>query len=146
MTLNAPFDDSFLPSALVCVPPGHVFRLWPAVEAMIDAAYVEMDLPTPDVRGWLLAEKGLLWIVGNGDSVLACATTSLVQHRSGLCCRIVAAGGPGSGLSLWRIHIADIERYALGEGCVKVKIEGRRGWGKILTGYAPTSICLEKRL
>lgn len=131
---------------LCCVPPPQVPNIWQAVEPMIEAAYAEMDLPTPDVRTWLMQERGLLWVAIGDERVVACATTSLVEHRSGKCCRIVAAGGNGSGLDLWRVHIGAIEAYARAEGCVKVKIEGRQGWGRILAGYAPRSIALEKRI
>jgi hypothetical protein len=139
-------DSSRVISRLMCVPPAQVTYIWSAVAPMIDAAYAEMDLPTPDVRTWLLEERGLLWVAAYNGGVVACATTSIVEHRSGRCCRIVAAGGEGSGLELWKIHIGAIEAYAQAEGCVKVKFEGRQGWGRILTGYAPKSIALEKRL
>lgn len=133
-------------ATLVCVPPSDVWTLWPAVEPLIDAAYAELDMLTPDVCGWLEAQKGLLWVVTDGVNVIAAATTSLEPRRGGLACRVVAAGGPGTGLDFWKIHIGAIERYAKAERCYKVEIDGRQGWARVLSGYAPKAVSLEKRL
>lgn len=136
------------PSTLICVPPADVPKVWPAVETLIDQAYAAVDEITPDVRTWLIEEKGLLWIAVHDDAdkleVLACLTTSLVQCRSGLACRMVAAAGDG--LDYCLPHLSAIELYAAAEGCCKVFCEGRSGWGRVLRGYVPKTVRFERRL
>lgn len=133
------------PSTLVCIPPEKVPEIWPAVEKMIDAAYAATDEITPDVRTWLIEAKGLLWVaVAENSKVVAALTTSLVQKRSGLCCRMVAAAGDGIDYCL--VHLDKIELYAAAEGCYKVSFEGRPGWSRVLRGYVPRTVCFDKRL
>ena len=131
-------------SDLICIPPTKVREVWPLVEGMIDAAYAATDEITPDVRAWLLGEHGLLWIAARGDEVIAALTTSLVQKRSGLACRMVAAGG--FDLDLWKDHHLQIEAYAKAEGCVKVYFEGRVGWMRVLPDYQPLRVAFEKEV
>lgn len=133
------------PSKLLCVAPAQVPDVWPQVENMIDAAYEAVDQITPDVRTWLIEEKGLLWIaVAENSKVVACLTTSLERRRGGLACRLHAAGGEGIDYCL--DHLDEIELYAEHEGCYMVEIEGRTGWGKVLRGYVPRTVRLKKRL
>lgn len=132
-------------SALICVPPSDLWSVWPMVEPLIDAAYAEVDQITPDVLSWLEAQKGLLWIATDGLRVFAACTTSLERRRSGLACRIVACTDE-SGVSEWKRHLPAIEQYARREGCVKIEVSGRQGWSRVLPGYAPKTVSLEKRL
>ena len=130
-------------SSLVCVAPSKVSDVWPHVEKMIDDAYAAVDQITPDVRTWLIEEKGLLWIaVAENSKIVAALTTSLVQRRSGLACRMVAAGGEGIDYCL--PHLDEIELYAEKEGCYKIVLEGRSGWKRVFTGYKPVSVKMEK--
>jgi len=132
-------------STLVCVPPDDVPKLWPAVEHLIDAAYAATDQITPDVLTWLLERKGILWVAVVGElEIVAALTTSLEPRRGGLACRMVAASADGIDYCL--PHLAAIEHYAIAEGCYKVEVSGRQGWGRRLPGYAPTTLSLEKRL
>lgn len=135
-------------SALLCVGPDDVAATWPMVEAMIDAAYAELDEPTPDVRAWLLAGDGLLWVCAEDDRVIACCTTSIVAARKGRALRMVAAGAQGNdaGAALWRSHIGQIETYAKDQGCYKVACDGRRGWVRVLPGYDAKCVSFEKRI
>lgn len=131
-------------STLLCVPPLLVEGMWPLVAEMIDGAYAEMDDTTPDVKTWLIEEKGLLWVEMRERQVLAAMTTSLVPMRSGLACRMVACGG--GALDAWKHHHAIIENYARDEGCTKVICDGRLGWSRVLDGYVPRSVSLVKEL
>ena len=118
--------------------------MWPLVENMIDAAYAAVDEVTPDVLRWLIDEKGLLWVAARGDEIIAALTSSLVMKRSGLGCRLVAAGG--FELDLWKEHHLQIEAYAKAEGCVKVYFEGRVGWMRAFPDYKCCRVILEKEV
>jgi hypothetical protein len=131
-------------SILYCVPPKEVPKFWPFVAQMIDDSHAAVDLPTPDVRTWLIEEKGLLWIAVLGLKIVGCLTTSLERQRSGLVCRMVSAGADA--LQYCTDHQEEIEAYARAEGCSKMVFEGRPGWGKMLRGYAPKTVSFEKAL
>jgi hypothetical protein len=131
-------------SVLICAAPEWIEGIWPAVAPLIDAGYAELDEITPDVKTWLIEEKGLLWVAMQDTEILAAMTSSLVPMRSGLACRMVACGG-GS-LEAWQHHHAIIERYAKAEGCVKLICDGRLGWSRVLKGYEPRSVSLVKGL
>lgn len=139
--------ETMRPSTLVCIPPTDVPKVWPAVEKLIDDAYAAVDEITPDVRTWLIDGKGLLWVAVVDDSdfeVVACLTTSLVHRRGGLALRLEASAGQDIDHCLR--HLEAIEQYALREGCYKVVLAGRQGWGRVLPGYVPKTVRLEKRL
>lgn len=137
--------DKSRPSTLVCIAPTDIESVWPLVAQMIDDAYAAVDEITPDVRTWLLQSKGLLWVaIAENSKVVACLTTSLVQRRGGLACRMVAAAGED--LDYCLPHLTAIELYAAAEGCYKVSCEGRSGWGRVLRGYVPKTVRFERRL
>jgi hypothetical protein len=131
-------------SKLMCVQPDLIDQVWPSVADLIDSAYREMDLFTPDVLAWLKAGKGLLWIASDGSRIIAAMTSSLEPRPSGLSCRLVAAGGWD--LLLWVEHMEALKRYAKAEGCVKMWFQGRQGWARVLTGYVTKAVILEMRL
>lgn len=131
---------------LQCVAPALINSIWPIAFPFIDAAYAAMDEITPDVRTWLIEDRGLLWVlrVPSDGKIIAACTTSLVRARSsGLYCRAVACGGAQAD---WVGCIAAIERYAKAEGCYKVALDGRRGWSRVLPDYDPVCVSYEKRI
>lgn len=138
---------------LLCVSPAKLASVWPIVEPMIDAAYDSAGEIMPDVRTWLIEERGLLWVLVKPDDragalatenrIAAAATTSLVMGRTGLYCRVVACGGSQAD---WAGCIAAIEHYAKTEGCYKVALDGRRGWSRFLPDYDPVCVSYERRI
>lgn len=131
------------PENLMCVAPADVEAIWPAVSQMIDSAYAALDEVTPDVLSWLVAKKGLLWVLVVDQRIVAACTSSLVRYRGGLACRVVSVGGSQA---QWVECIAAMERYAKDEGCYKVIFDGRRGWSRVLPGYEPVCVSFEKRI
>lgn len=136
-----------LPEAsLVCVPPAEIPHWIEIVMPMIDRAYSEFGLDLPE---WMLGdlERGhaLLWLaVSQEHEILAVLVTRLVPTRRGLECRMSACSGHQ--MALWSAFHLEIERYAKGEGCVKVTVEGRPGWARALSGYQVARVVLEKDL
>lgn len=130
---------------LLCVAPADIEAAWPIAAPMIDAAYAALDEPMPeDLLPWLMAGKGFLWVLIDRETkIIAAGTTSLIRGRAGLVCRAVTCGGSGGD---WETVITEIERYARAEGCYKVKVDGRRGWGRVLPGYDPVCVTFEKRI
>lgn len=133
------------PEGLLCVAPTLLRDIWPIVEPMLDAAYEVMDeLMPPDTFDWLAARRGFLWVLVDVDKrIVAACTTSLQPARRGLACRVVACGGSKGD---WERCISRIEDYARGEGCYKMKVDGRDGWGRVLSDYHPVRVSFEKGL
>lgn len=129
------------------VAPMMIAQVWPLVVDMIDAGYAAADeLMPPNLREWLSEGRGILWIAERSGRIIAAMTSSLVQKRSGLVCRLVCCSG--SEMPSWLQNLDQIEEYAKAEGCVKVIADGRPGWQHVLSGrgYAAVGVSLEKRL
>lgn len=112
---------------------------------MIEDGYAATDEIMPDMAQDFAAGKLLLWIVwGDEKRILSALTTQLLRLRSGLVCKMTACGGRE--VSRWKHLHLEIEKYAKREGCVGVRIEGREGWLRHLTGYRSIGIIMDKRV
>lgn len=132
-------------SPLICMPPDQIDAAWPYVLGYITAGYAAGDEPVPEnLKEWLKEKKGLLWIYTTGGRVLAAMVTSIEQRLSGKVLRLGATGGIE--LRRWRECEARIVEYARAEGCVKVVLEGRPGWSRVLPGYTTERVIMEKVL
>jgi len=85
-----------------------------------------------------------LWIVWDGAEIIAAAITSLGIVNDEKTCTIVACGGED--LSCFGHFVKDLEQFARAEGCTVVRINGRPGWKRALTGYDLQSVVLRKEL
>lgn len=131
-------------SRLYRIAPAHVADIWPQVKTFFESAYAETDLAMPDVLGWLEREAGHLWVVVDGSRAVAALTTSFEDRPSGKSLRLVSNGGVG--LDGWVAYLAEIEAFARENQCVKVVMDGRRGWERVFRDYSPKRVTLEKVL
>ena len=90
------------------------------------------------------AGRSLLWIAWNGEAVEAAAATTLINSEIGKVCIIAACGG--SEMHCWLPLIREIENYAQAENCTRVRIYGRKGWLRALSGYEAKYIIMDKEL
>jgi hypothetical protein len=129
------------------VEPGTAVQIWPRVRDMIDVALAVCDEPMPeDILVRLGDGRYLLWIAIDDESgnIIAAMTTEITKGRNGRVCWMCQCGGDR--MQDWsRFHVK-IEEYAKAERCVKVVLEGRRGWERVLEGYHVRSVRLEKVL
>ena len=129
--------------SLICIDPAQVHLFWPYVSPLIRAAMHKGRLTDfADVERGALAGRALVWIVWNGETIKAAAVTELSSANGERFCTIVACGGSDRGQ--WLPLIAELERYAQGEGCKAMRIFGRRGWSKLLPDYRTKRVLLEK--
>ena len=106
--------------------PEWAVEFWPRVEKLLDRAYEFADeIMPPTVIQDLFRRNRQLWIVSDGESVLAAVLTRIVQLRSCRAVQITACGGHAS--DRWAHLISKIEEFARYEGCSKIQIEGRLG-------------------
>lgn len=122
-----------------------VRQFWPFVAPMLKAAISRTNLSRfQDIEDDVLDGDGLLWLAVADHKILAAATTILVRVENGLVCVLTACGG--NDMSLWLPLLEGIEKYAKAEGCLSLRIFGRKGWGRALPQYKVTNIVLEKPL
>lgn len=130
---------------LVCVDPAHIRAIWPTVGRLLKQAIVETGLSAfATVERDILDGISLLWVAWNGTAIEAAASTSLQQTEAGKVCVITACAG--AGMTRWLSLLRGIEEYAAVEGCRCVRIFGRKGWARVLDGYAETHTIIDKRL
>lgn len=127
------------------ISPDQLDLVWPSVEKMIDQAYKVVDeIVPPDLLEQLRQRHRQLWIVGDGEKILAAILTKIVQLPSCRCCLISACAGTEG--DRWLHLIEEIEAFARFEGCGKVQMEGRIGWERKFPRYKRVRIVLEKEL
>lgn len=132
----------------LCVDPARVEEIWPHVEGFIASALwrsPDGDKPT-DALHELNAGHLLLWVVWAEDEheLIAAATTRLIDIATGRICVITACGGKK--LERWKQFVGDIEKYARDEGCIELRLMGRKGWVKMFPDFREPWCLLSKEL
>ena len=132
---------------VTAVEPQMASSIWPKIRDLIDVGYAVGDNFMPkDILEQIRYGQILVWIAIDEESghIHAAMTTELVTMRCGLVCWMGQCSGDR--MQDWsRFHIL-IEEYAKAEGCVKIIVQGRRGWEKIIEGYRIRTVQLEKLL
>lgn len=129
---------------LVCVNPANIQGIWPQARSLIKAAIEQTDLSEfADIEKQVLSGDQLLWLAIS-DHIEAAATTHLIK-TSGRPVLIVTACS-GHQRERWLPLFAQIEKYAKDEGARCVRLYGRKGWERALTGYKTEYVILQKDL
>lgn len=129
---------------LICADPVWVDGIWPFAKPLIKSAIERTGLSDFDeIERDVLAGHQLLWVALSG-AIEAAATTKLVKVGSEKICILVACGGEQR--KRWLPLFDRIENYARAEGCTRVRVYGRKGWERVLTGYRAENVILEKAL
>lgn len=130
----------------LCVDPARIDEIWPHVELFLASALVRSpDGDTPlDALHELRDRRLLLWIVWDGWKILAAATTRLIDIGKGRVCVITACGGRD--FDRWKFAMNDIEKHARDEGCVELRLSGRKGWARMFPEFHEAFTVLAKEL
>ena len=132
------------------VPLDLVETVWSHVEPHIRAGCeaVTTDV-TPDfIKAEALADRRMLWVVLDTDNplpLIAAASIGTRKTKDGLVVFVDAIGGRDREAWLPE-HLAELERQAKGIGAIKLELEGRPGWQRVLPGYRLARVVLEKAL
>lgn len=127
---------------LVCVDPKNVHEIWPHARQLIKTAIEHTGLSEfQDIECDILSGDQLLWLAIS-DHIEAAAATHLIKTSGKPVCILTACSG--SQRERWLPLFAQIEKYARDEGCKCVRIYGRKGWERVLTGYRVEHVILEK--
>ena len=100
-----------------------------------DWAEFEPELRAGRMQLWLAAERARLR--------MACITQIQVRPKAKVGVVLYVTG---SDRRQWLPFLAAIEAWFREQGCARVEIWARRGWEKVLTGYAKTHSMMEKPL
>lgn len=129
---------------LVCVPPVDITKAWPLARNLIRAAIERTNLSEfADIENAVLSGDQLLWLAIS-DHVEAAATTHLIKTTGKPVLVVTACSGRHR--ERWLPLFAKIEKYAKDEGASRVRIYGRKGWERALTGYRAEFVILERTL
>jgi hypothetical protein len=129
----------------MCCPPDMAGELWPHVKAYFDSATGRAgDFETDDIERMVFDMSALLWVITDELRLKGALVTRLYTTRGQRVCEVVAIGGDG--LPDWKHLIADIEQFAMNEGCQKVRLSGRKGWSRVFPDYSTICVTLEKRI
>lgn len=129
---------------LLCIEPGKVDEFWPHVSHFIFEAMERGGGDYSSVEESVKSGPALLWIAWDGDKILSAAVTSLHKINGKRICTIVACGGDE--WTRFGHLIEGLEKYAKDEGCAAVRINGRSGWQRVLSGYRTRQVVIEKAL
>ncbi len=125
----------------VCVDPQQFDKVWPHVAHLVEGAFRKVGLGDFTLLEKNLEEgKSLLWLAWDGTKIHAVATTDLYGDH----CTISSCAGKH--LEQFLPLIKDLEQYARNEGKKSIRVEGRRGWERILKDYKRKAVVLEKVL
>jgi hypothetical protein len=118
--------------------------MWPHVRDKIRAAVECTGLSNfADIEADVLTGMQLVWVAWDGKDILAAATTELSRPLSKVCTLTACSGHDRD---RWLPLMEKIEQYARDEGCSSMRIYGRKGWERVLTGYKAEHVILEKGL
>jgi hypothetical protein len=129
---------------LVCVDPKDVHQIWPQAKELIRLAIERTDLSDfRDIEYDVLCGDQLLWLAIS-NHIEAAATTHLIKTKDKPVLVLTACAG--SERERWLPLLSRIENYAKAEGAKCVRIYGRVGWQRVLSGYHVEHVILEKDL
>jgi hypothetical protein len=136
--------EAMRPPELVCVDPARIREVWPHARDKIKLAIETTALSAfEDIEDGILSGEQLLWLAWDGNEILAAAATHITKPLSKVCTLTACAGNERD---RWLPLMEKIEQYAIDEGCSSMRIYGRKGWERVLTGYKAQHVILEKRL
>jgi hypothetical protein len=122
-----------------------VDRVWPHARGIIKRASDKTGLGDfAQQEREILSGLQLLWLASDGQTIEAAATTQLVNENGRKICVLVACGGKDR--ARWLPLLDGIEDFARKEGCAEMRIYGRKGWERVLSGYRSRYVILGKEL
>jgi len=108
-------------------------RIWPVLSPAAKVAQQDQLLILKRIaRG-----AYQLWRVsGEQAGGYVVTSTGKTNDTNVFCCWVVLAAGQADGIRAMRSLMTDIETMARQAGCVEIRVEGRKGWQRVL-GYEP---------
>lgn len=114
------------------VPIDHVLTVWPKVRGYIANAteHTHGRYEPEDILGLLLDDSHQLWIAIDGEEIIGCIVTTIVDYprKRVLSCPFVT----GDDFSRWKhpmLHL--LRRWATDTNCEALESTARLGWARV---------------
>ena len=127
------------PLRLAGVEPERLFEVWPRVSAWVEAACARPGCDLRPVELFVAAanrEAQLIVGLDEVGEIIAAAVTQVREYPDRRTCWVLVVGGAWAN---WRSALSAVEAGARRSGCSAVEFVGRRGWRRVLPGYAAAS-------
>lgn len=129
----------------VPVAPVSLPLFWFDIEEWIRRALAKAksDIALDDVHDCIERGDMQLWLA-NDEEVKGCCITEICESVRGRNCNLVVVAGDD--FDAWAHLENDVAAWAKARGCKRLKIEGREGWTRRLSGsgWKTTNVTLEK--
>jgi hypothetical protein len=125
---------------LVLIPAVHVETVWPLAEPHLKRAlqYSDGEFTLEETRGFIRDGRFQLWLgwdSGTRRAIGAGVTEIFDYPRKRVCFLVLwASEAPRT---RWLDGLQAVERWAREQGCQGMRLLGRKGWGRVLSGYRP---------
>lgn len=132
-------------TGIFLIPAKAVPNFWGLVHDQIVAAcdHTACEVTPEMLLNECFTGNSQLWIVWSDERGCECAVvTGIVQHCA--TCIIKACGGKG--MEHWLGLLDEIEKWAKAQGCVRMRLFGRKGWRRVLKDYRVERIIMDKEL
>ena len=127
--------------------PQQLEAVWPMVRPLMEevAESYRGKQTVETLTSEILRGEVELWVVVEGNEILAIIGTQLCEEPSGMKTLFIKYAD-GRQMHKWLGMIDEFEAYARANGCEYVEMIARKGWTKRLKDYKMTHVLLEKRL
>jgi hypothetical protein len=123
-----------------CLGADQIDRLWHRFAHHIYRLERDGYLEANEIHHDLKDAQKQLWGLQDGEEIVGVAITRISLRA----CEVVGAAGSAPYVAMRELHRA-IEEWAREIGCSRMRLQGRKGWIKLL-GYTQTGIVAEKEL
>lgn len=134
--------DEGLNRRVIGVLAGDLDKVWERVEPDLKRAceYSYEGITADLLKKWIQDREAQLWLVSDGVLV-----TRIVVYPHLKSLQVVACGGRGMKSWLPGV-ISTLERYAIGHGCKRLEVIGRKGWSRVLKKTKVVALVITKEL
>jgi hypothetical protein len=128
---------------LFCLGSEQIDSLWDEYAEHIFRLERLGHLSADEIREELRLAKRQLWGIQVDGRVVGIAITRI----GGMTCEVFAAAGTQTERGQIQQLYERIEQWARQKGCARMRVVGRRGWQRVLTGFRQSKdVILEKEL
>ena len=126
------------------IASSRIDSVWCDFEDILQRTLLHGDYKLENIRQ--LCENGQmqLWVAYYNGLPEAASVTQIIEHPQQTVCEIVLMAGKNIRALLPYLKI--IEQWAYSKGARVLRIQGRKGWNKMLIEYKQIAIVMERQL
>ena len=129
--------------SVFCLASDQIDGLWESIAPHLLRLEQLGQVDAEEVRKDAKAERKQIWGYQCGPQIIGVVVTRVTT--AGVC-EIYGAAGTAGHERILEVHDA-IERWAKSINCKRLRLQGRRGWARLLKGYCDTGeVILEKAI